>query len=408
MLYHLLLLLPCTVCLFGATWLLCKKKSNTRAQNILILCFLLSGVFFFCTANYIGGISDYVTYRRLDILDCLVTPFTIPMMYLYFRSLTYEGQFTWKEYIWFLPAFIIGISTLALYWAMEETQAADYIQTVLIDKSPSSMYEAPIYKLHYFITIELYTYFALIQIIGTVLCTVFYLRRYHHRLREFHSTLDNDSIRLDYTILFWFVLIIPFALGIILTEESYWGKHQVITSFYFAGYTAAYFGIWHYGSQERYTVENFASELQQADLEAIRNHNDSPMEENDNESDEFTEGGCSSKYAKYLDSFNQLIAEEQVFLQCSIRADEMANRMHTNRTYLSRMIKEEFQCTFSDYINRKRIEYAQQLMRENPTIKSADLAVQSGFSEVSSFGRIFKQTTGLPPKEWLKKELSSL
>lgn len=406
MLYHLLLLLPCAVCLFGATSLLCKKKSNTRAQNILILCFLLSGIFFFCTANYIEGVPDYVTYRRLDILDCLVTPFTIPMMYLYFRSLTYEGQFTWKEYIWFLPAFIIGISTLALYWAMGETQAADYIQTVLIDKSPSSMYEAPIYKLHYFITIELYTLFALIQIVGTVLCAVFYLRRYHHRLREFHSTLDNESIRLDYTILFWFMLTIPFALGVILTEESYWGKHQVVTSIYFIGYTAVYFGIWYYGSQERYTVENFASELQQADLEAIRNHHDSPLENND-ESDEPTEDGCSGKYTKHLDLFNQLIEEEKIFLQRSIRADEVATRMHTNRTYLSRMIKEEFQCTFSEYINRKRIENSQQLMRENPGIKTSELMEQSGFSETSSFGRTFKQVAGLPPKEWLKKNLPS-
>ena len=406
MLYHLILLLPCAVCLFGAIWLICKKRTNTRAQNILILCFLLSGVFFFCTANYIGGISDYVTYRRLDILDCLLTPFTIPMMYLYFRSLTYEGRFTWKEYIWFLPAFIIGISTFVLYWAMEETQAADYIQTALIDKSPNSMHEDSIYKLHYFITIQLYTLFALIQIVGTVLCAIFYLRRYHHRLREFHSTLDSESIRLDYTILIWFMLTIPFALGIILTEESYWGEHQVVTSLFFIGYTTVYFGICYYGSRERYTVENFASELEQADLEAIRNHNDSPMEDKD-EKNELIESTRSGKYAQYLDLFNQLIEEEQIFLQRSIRADEVAGRMHTNRTYLSRMIKEEFQCTFSDYINRKRIEYSQQLMRENPSIKSSELMEQSGFSEISSFSRAFKQVAGLPPKEWLKKDLSS-
>lgn len=408
MLYNLFLLFPCSICFFGGAWLLCKKKSNTRAQNILILCFLFSSVFFFCTANYIGGISDYITYRRIDILDCLVTPFTIPTMYLYFRSLTYEGRFTWKDYIWFLPAFIIGISTCVLYLAMEETQAAGYIQTVLIDKSPSDRYEGALFKLHYFITIELYTLFALIQIVGTVLCAIIYLRHYHRRLREFHSTVDNKSIRLDNTILIWFMITIPFALGVILTEETYWGEHKVVTSFYFFGYTVVYFGICYYGSREKYTVENFASELEQADLEAIRNHNDMRMEEIMDENNELTGDVYSGKYAKYLVLFNKLMDEDRVFLRNSIRADEVANRMFTNRTYLSRMLKEEFQCTFSDYINRKRIEYSQQLMREDPTIKSVDLAEKSGFSDVSSFGRSFKQITGLSPKEWLRTHSSFL
>lgn len=406
MLYHLLLLLPCLVCLFGAVWLICTKKKNTRAQNILILCFLFSGVFFFCTANYIGGICDYVTYRRLDILDCLVTPFTIPTMCLYFRSLTYEGRFTWKDYIWFLPAFIIGISTYVLYLAMEETQASGYIQTVLIDKSPGNMYEGALFKLHYFITIELYTIFALVQIVGTVLCAVIYLRTYHRRLREFHSTVDGKSIRLNYTILFWFMLTIPFALGIILTEESYWGEHPIVTSFFFMGYTAVYFGVCYYGSREGYTVENLASELKQADLETIRNHNDLPIEEMEDENNELIVGAHSGKYIKYLTLFNQLVDVDCIFLQSSLRADEMANKIHTNRTYLSRMLKEEFQCTFSDYINRKRIEYAQQQLLKNPGIDVVELAKLSGFANVSSFYRTFKQFSGLSPMEWLKKSVS--
>lgn len=409
MLYNLALLLPCAVCLFSAAWLICKRESNTKAQNILVLCFLLSGVFFFCTANYIGGISDYATYRWVDILDCLVTPFTIPTMYLYFRALTSEEQFTWKDYIWFLPAFIIGISTCVLYLTMDEAQTASYITSVFIDRSPEFKFESSIYRLHHLFSIELYTLVALVQILGTVTCAIIYLKRYHNRLREFHSTLDYKSIDLDYVILYWFMLTIPFALCIILTNEPSWGKHPIITSLFFTGYAMVYFKIYYYGSQRRYTVENLAEDLQQADLEAIRNHYDLYKdEENRNDEPDTNETRDTSKYNKYLPAFNKLIEEEQIFLCNTLRADEMAAKMYTNRSYLSRMIKEEFQCTFSDYINQKRIEYAQKKMQENPDIKLSELADKSGFANINSFGRTFKQITGTPPKEWLKNNFSKV
>lgn len=416
MLYNLALLLPCAVCLFGAMWLLCKRGNNTKAQNILMICLLLSSVFFFCTASYIAGISDYLTYRRLDILDCFVTPFIIPTMYLYFRALTDEGKFTWKDYIWFLPSFIVGMGTFILYLAMDETQAAGYITSVLIDKQPDwETYEAAIYKLHYLFSMRLYSYIALFQITGTAMCAIFYLKRYHNRLREFHSALDDKSIDWDYTILYWFMSVIPFAFGIILIDETYWQRNPVLTSLYFTGYATVYFGVCYYGSQRKYTVENLAHDLEQADIEAIRNNYDffeereeeqggEEMKNNENEVDNSIH---NAKSAQRLILFNRLIEKELIFLQSTLRADEMATRMYTNRTYLSRMIKEEFQCTFSDYINRKRVEYAQGLMKGNPKIRLTELAERSGFVNINSFSRTFKQIVGIPPKEWLKTTLSN-
>lgn len=153
-------------------------------------------------------------------------------MYLYFRALTSEEQFTWKDYIWFLPAFIIGTSTCVLYLTMDEAQTASYITSVFIDRSPEFKFESSIYRLHHLFSIELYTLVALVQILGTVTCAIIYLKRYHNRLREFHSTLDYKSIDLDYVILYWFMLTIPFALCIILTNEPSWGKHPIITSLF--------------------------------------------------------------------------------------------------------------------------------------------------------------------------------
>ena len=94
------------------------------------------------------GVSDYMAYMKLDILDCFVTLLVIPTMYLYFRSLTCEGKFTWKDYIWFVPAFIVGIGTCVLYLAMDTAEVEGYIKSVLIDKSPTTRYSDSIYQLH--------------------------------------------------------------------------------------------------------------------------------------------------------------------------------------------------------------------------------------------------------------------
>ena len=401
MLYHLTLLLPCTVCLFGAALILLKINSNTIAQNILSLCFLLSAVFFFCTANYMAGVNDYAAYMRMDIIDSFVTLLVIPTMYLYFRSSTHEEPFTWKDYIWFLPAFVVGIGTCVLYLAMDKTEVIGYIQTVLIDRTPTTAYSGAIYRMHGLISVTLYNLTALVQIVGAGTCAVVNLRKYHHRLREFYSDVDDKSMDTDNKMLFWFMLTIPLAVGIILPKRTFWEQHPFFASFYFIAWAAVYFGMLYYDSQKKYTVENLAHDLRQADSDAARNDCD-PSDEDSCEDKEEDTTTQTNKYAKYLTAFRQLIEEDRLFLQSNLRADELASRIHTNRTYLSRMIKAEYQCTFSEYINRKRVEYSQQLMRENPDMKLVTLAEKSGFTNINTYGRTFKQMIGVSPGEWLK------
>lgn len=406
MLYNLTLLLPCTVCIFGALWISLKVKSNTIAQNILSFCFLFSAVFFFCTANYMAGINDYAVYMWLDIADSFVTLLVIPTMYLYFHSSTNEGQFTWKDYIWFLPAFIVGIGTCVLYLAIDKTEVIGYIQSVLIEGTPTTEYSGDIYQMHRLFSVTFYNITVLVQIVGTGMCAVVNLRRYHRRIREFYSDIEDKSIDTDNKMLFWFMLTIPLAIGIILPKRTFWEHYPAFASLYFIAWTVVYFGLFYYGSQKKYTVENLARDLQHADNEAIRNRCDLPNEEScKEEADETTQ---TNKYVKYLTAFRQLIDEEHLFLQHNLRADELATRMNTNRTYLSRMLREEFGCTFSDYINQKRVEYSQQLMRKRPNIKLTLLAEKSGFGSLNSYGRTFKQITGISPGEWLKNRASKL
>ena len=74
--------------------------------------------------------------------------------------------------------------------------------------------------------------------------------------------------------------------------------------------------------------------------------------------------------------------------------------LNTNNRYVSDSIKQYHDCSFSDFIARMRINYAQQLMQNEPDKKVAAIAIESGFSSESSFFRAFKSITGMTPTEW--------
>lgn len=96
------------------------------------------------------------------------------------------------------------------------------------------------------------------------------------------------------------------------------------------------------------------------------------------------------------------ILEEKMFLDPTISLASMAERLNTNRTYLSNSIHGRYGQNFSNFINHRRIEYALELMKEErdgTNIK--DIAVRSGYSHLQSFYRNFAQIMDMTPKMWL-------
>jgi len=57
--------------------------------------------------------------------------------------------------------------------------------------------------------------------------------------------------------------------------------------------------------------------------------------------------------------------------------------------------------SFSQFANTYRVRHAQELLRQQPDVKTAAVAANSGFSTEVSFFRNFKAVTGMTPREWL-------
>ena len=103
----------------------------------------------------------------------------------------------------------------------------------------------------------------------------------------------------------------------------------------------------------------------------------------------------------------QHMDEQRPYLNSELKVRDIANYLGTNSRYISYCIKRVEQCTFSAYINKHRVAYAQQLMRRQPDIKLTEVYLKSGFANEISFFRTFKTIVGMTPSEWKAKELAN-
>ena len=78
----------------------------------------------------------------------------------------------------------------------------------------------------------------------------------------------------------------------------------------------------------------------------------------------------------------------------------LALEMGTNYKYLCDAIQESCGLTFNDYLNGFRLDHARNLLydlKTNPVIE--DVLLSSGFTNKSTFYRLFRQKFGLTPTE---------
>ncbi|MCQ2437969.1 MAG: helix-turn-helix transcriptional regulator, partial [Clostridia bacterium] len=77
----------------------------------------------------------------------------------------------------------------------------------------------------------------------------------------------------------------------------------------------------------------------------------------------------------------------------------IADKFGYSPNYLGKIFREETDTNLNDYIKDIRIEKAKSLLSET-SLRIADIAVQTGFSDSQYFSVVFRQKTGCTPKEY--------
>ncbi len=80
----------------------------------------------------------------------------------------------------------------------------------------------------------------------------------------------------------------------------------------------------------------------------------------------------------------------------------LAKKSFYNPSYFSRIFKQRFGVSFSDYIRQKRIEHAMELLRDTD-LPIEDILALAGYSDRSAFYHAFSKIAGATPTEYRNK-----
>lgn len=103
-------------------------------------------------------------------------------------------------------------------------------------------------------------------------------------------------------------------------------------------------------------------------------------------------------------SLRETVEREQLYLKPDITISEVSKILKTNTKYLSQVINNIAQKNFLQFINEYRVEHYKRILnKENLThLTLFGLALQCGFKNKSTFYKVFKELTGITPREYLQ------
>ena len=102
--------------------------------------------------------------------------------------------------------------------------------------------------------------------------------------------------------------------------------------------------------------------------------------------------------------FQHLMQDELLFLRQGLTLQDVAERLDSNKTYISKMVNQTYGIGFPEVLNSRRVDYAQQYMSSHSDASQEDIAKASGFQSASSFNSTFKRITGYTPKVWASRK----
>lgn len=102
----------------------------------------------------------------------------------------------------------------------------------------------------------------------------------------------------------------------------------------------------------------------------------------------------NSQFDSYKRSIEEWLQSDRPYLNADFSLQEVINRFNLNRTYASRIFNEGFGQSFILVMRHYRIEYAKELLRQNPGISITEVAQQCGYSTVQAFHKAFAYCNG--------------
>ena len=359
------ILIGCTLCFDG----------YNRRYLILLLFMLMTTLLY---AGHCAFFNHF--YSDMPVLDSLYSFANLavyPLFYVFILSMTSPESQLRHTWLYFIPSAVIGIMVSAIYVMMSSQELDSFVRIISYNEEYGS--GTGLCKMMGYIRLTAKVVFA-IETVAVLFAGSRKITAYNKSIEDYYADTEGKKL----TAFQWFMYLFT-ACSFVSIIFNFIGRFRFNGSAWMIAipsliFSSLLFGLGFISFRQSFTIDRFEQEESADRL----NPETAPV--------------CKEE-KPLIERIEEVVTKRQLFLRHNLKISDVAAELCTNRLYVSTAINEEIGISFSDYINRKRVNYAIQLIRANPQMTIYEIADLSGFASDKSFYRNFKSITGKSPKE---------
>ena len=420
------------ICLF---WIAVHSILARHTRTFVLFCYLFGTI----VITSCGDVLSETMFKSESIAHIVVqffAPTIIPLCCLYFQKMRRDIRFGPVVQFWVIvPA---GLFTSALMLTLlNGLEATDAFLARIHDTPPSELVLVNTWEHFYYISSIII--FRVVMIAETVFLLAFSFslsRKYHFRFANFWRFLFKSQrisvmeIQVSIAILVTLVMACKIFLHPFFSHAPVWS----ITISLVTGVLYFLFGLFALFSAKSYITRedvqtalrfNYTPETQAQVTESMIMNMANGMGGESltrvmarlNTQGKGRTAALSSAIFKkdpqgwepdsMAARFQHLMQVQQLFLQPRLTLDDVAKQLDTNKTYVSKMVNQNYNVGFPEVLNVMRVDYSCEYIRRHPNASQEDTAKACGFLSASTFNSTFKRITGYTPKVWAARMESS-
>ena len=369
--------LPMFVCGFWVVMIALNQYFDGRNKARMMLMLFMAVATLLYAGHCVFLNRFYSNMPLFDSLYAFSNLAVYPMFYLYIDSMTSSESHLRRTWWYLVPAVVIGIIVSTIYTIMSPHDIDTFVRIISYKKDYGS--GTGLCRVMGFVRFAAKIIFA-IEVVTVLVAGSRKITAYNKSIEAYYA--DTEGKRL--VVYQWYMYLFT-ACSVASIIFNFLGRYRFIDSPWTIAIPSLTFSSLLYllgfiSLRQTFTIDNFVQE-QAEDASILENLPDCESE---------------NSLARRIE---EVVTQQQLFLRHNVKVSDIAAELFTNRLYVSTAINDEIGVSFSDYINKKRIDYAIQLMRTNPQMTMCEIADRSGFSSDKSFYRNFKHFTGKSPKK---------
>ena len=383
----LIISLPMLVCIFWSALLFLDwREQRTQAKARLLIFMIVSTALY--GGHFIFFNHQYELFPFSDTIYCMANLAVFPLYYLYIKEMTEESWRKHWQVTLMLPALLVGGTIGVFYLLMNGQETRTFIDTFIYANSTKGL--SNLTKAQAILHISVKIIFA-IQIPPILVKGFQKIKRYDRLVESNYADTCLRKMYMVKTILVLFVVASVISFTANIFGRTFFDTLPWLVLIPSITFSTLLFLLGYAGHRQNFTIEDLMRETT----------NDTALQDSIPENQTIEEK--KNRIEEVKEEIKKVIEVEQMFLQQDLKISDVARRLNTNRDYIYQAINIKMGLSFSEYINRLRVDFAIQLMDKNPTMSTADIAFRSGFASKASFYRNFNLYQKCPPLTYRKQ-----